>query len=183
MAQLTQGEAAEAESEKLPAFLSEEKIFGLLQKAFYTRGHSKEEIIAYFAEHSGTDDRDAFIKDAFEQKVYNGIPVNGVMCGYQAQPEGLLMWEGNFLTRTSESRFSWALIEGFIEQLIERGEFVEIYQPQLFPSVPQQLSLIEQNTKKSSWRNPAPARGYISPSRRYRKAAIRYCGSRRFSRT
>lgn len=128
--------------------MSEEKIFGLLQKAFYTRGHSKEEIIAFFAEHSGTDDRDAFIKDAFEQKVYNGIPVNGVMCGYQAQPEGLLMWEGNYLTRASESRFSWALIEGFIEQLIERGEFVEIYQPQLFPSVPQQLSLIEQNTER-----------------------------------
>lgn len=146
--QLKQDEATEAESEKLPAFLSEEKIFGLLQKAFYTRGHSKEEIIAYFAEHSGTDERDAFIKDAFEQKVYNGIPVNGVMCGYRAQPEGLLMWEGNYLTRTSESRFSWALIEGFIEQLIERGEFAEVYQPQLFLSVPEQLSLIEQNTKR-----------------------------------
>lgn len=146
--QLKQNEAAEAESEKLPAFLSEEKIFGLLQKAFYTKGHSKDDIHSFFAAHISPDDRDAFIKDAFEQKVYNGIPVDGVMCGYQAQPEGLLMWEGNYLTRTSESRFSWALVEGFIEQLIERGEFGKVYQPQLFPSVPEQLSLIEQNTER-----------------------------------
>ena len=142
--QLTTEAPLQAESDKLPAFLSEEKIFVLLKKANYTRGHNKDEISAYFAAHISEDERDAFVKEAFEQKVYNGIPVDGVMCGYQAQPEGLLMWEGNYLTRTSESRFSWALVEGFIERLIERGEFSENLQASFFPSMAQQQSLIEQ---------------------------------------
>ena len=132
----------QAESEQLPAFLSEEKIFGLLKNATYTRRHNKDDISAH--SHISEDERDAFIKEAFEKMVYTGVLVDGAMCGYQAQPEGLLMWEGNYLTRTSESRFSWALVEGFIEQLIERGEFSENLQASLFSSMVEQQSLIEQ---------------------------------------
>ena len=91
----------QAESDQLPAFLSEEKIFGLLKNATYTRSHNKDDISSYFAAHNSEDERDAFIKEAFEKMVYTGVLVDGVMCGYQAQPEGLLMWEGNYLTRTS----------------------------------------------------------------------------------
>ena len=141
----------QAESDQLPAFLSEEKIFGLLKNATYTRRHNKDEISAYFAAHNSEDERDAFIKEAFEKMVYTGVLVDGVMCGYQAQPEGLLMWEGNYLTRTSESRFSWSAVKGFIEQLIERGEFSENLQASLFSSMVEQQSLIEQaEAEKSS---------------------------------
>ena len=141
----------QAESDQLPAFLSEEKIFGLLKNATYTRSHNKDDISAYFAAHNSEDERDAFIKEAFEKMVYTGVLVDGVMCGYQAQPEGLLMWEGNYLTRTSESRFSWSAVKGFIEQLIERGEFSENLQASLFSSMVEQQSLIEQaEAEKSS---------------------------------
>lgn len=141
----------QAESEQLPAFLSEEKIFGLLKNATYTRSHNKDDISAYFAAHISEDERDAFIKEAFEKMVYTGVLVDGVMCGYQAQPEGLLMWEGNYLTRTSESRFSWSAVKGFIEQLIERDEFSENLQASLFSSMVEQQSLIEQaEAEKSS---------------------------------
>ena len=142
--QLTTESPLQAESDQLPAFLSEEKIFGLLKNATYTRRHNKDEISAYFAAHNSEDERDAFIKEAFEKMVYTGVLVDGVMCGYQAQPEGLLMWEGNYLTRTSESRFSWSAVKGFIEQLIERGEFSENLQASLFSSMVEQQSLIEQ---------------------------------------
>lgn len=141
----------QAESDQLPAFLSEEKIFGLLKNATYTRSHNKDDISAYFAAHISEDERDAFIKEAFEKMVYTGVLVDGVMCGYQAQPEGLLMWEGNYLTRTPESRFSWSAVKGFIEQLIERGEFSENLQASLFSSMVEQQSLIEQaEAEKSS---------------------------------
>ena len=149
--QLTTESSLQAESEQLPAFLSEEKIFGLLKNATYTRSHNKDDISAYFAAHISEDERDAFIKEAFEKMVYTGVLVDGVMCGYQAQPEGLLMWEGNYLTRTSESRFSWSAVKGFIEQLIERGEFSENLQASLFSSMVEQQSLIEQaEAEKSS---------------------------------
>lgn len=136
--QLTTESPLQAESDQLPAFLSEEKIFGLLKNATYTRSHNKDDISAYFAAHNSEDERDAFIKEAFEKMVYTGVLVDGVMCGYQAQPEGLLMWEGNYLTRTSESRFSWSAVNGFIEQLIERDEFSENLQASLFSSMVEQ---------------------------------------------
>lgn len=142
--QLTTEAPLQAESDKLPAFLSEEKIFGLLKNATYTRGHKKDDISAYFAMNISEDERNAFIKEAFEKMVYTGVIVDGAMCGYQAQPEGLLMWEGNYLTRTSESRFSWSAVGGFIEQLIERGEFSESLQASFFSSMLEQQSLIEQ---------------------------------------
>ena len=142
--QLTTESPLQAESDQLPAFLSEEKIFGLLKNATYTRRHNKDEISAYFAAHNSEDERDAFIKEAFEKMVYTGVLVDGVMCGYQAQPEGLLMWEGNYLTRTSESRFSWSAVKGFIEQLIERGEFSENLQASLFSSMVEQQLLLAQ---------------------------------------
>lgn len=149
--QLTTESPLQAESDQLPAFLSEEKIFGLLKNATYTRRHNKDDISSYFAAHNSEDERDAFIKEAFENMVYTGVLVDGVMCGYQAQPEGLLMWEGNYLTRTSESRFSWSAVKGFIEQLIERGEFSENLQASLFSSMVEQQSLIEQaEAEKSS---------------------------------
>ena len=149
--QLTTESPLQAESDQLPAFLSEEKIFGLLKNATYTRRHNKDDISSYFAAHNSEDERDAFIKEAFEKMVYTGVLVDGVMCGYQAQPEGLLMWEGNYLTRTSESRFSWSAVKGFIEQLIERGEFSENLQASLFSSMVEQQSLIEQaEAEKSS---------------------------------
>lgn len=149
--QLTTESPLQAESDQLPAFLSEEKIFGLLKNATYTRSHNKDDISAYFAAHNSEDERDAFIKEAFEKMVYTGVLVDGVMCGYQAQPEGLLMWEGNYLTRTSESRFSWSAVNGFIEQLIERDEFSENLQASLFSSMVEQQSLIEQaEAEKSS---------------------------------
>ena len=80
--QLTTESPLQAESDQLPAFLSEEKIFGLLKNATYTRSHNKDDISAYFAAHNSEDERDAFIKEAFEKMVYTGVLVDGVMCGY-----------------------------------------------------------------------------------------------------
>ena len=134
----------QAESDQLPAFLSEEKIFGLLKNATYTRRHNKDEISAYFAAHNSEDERDAFIKEAFEKMVYTGVLVDGVMCGYQAQPEGLLMWEGAYLSRTSESVFSWKLVAGFTAQLIDKREYY--VNTEIKPFVPmesQQLTLFD----------------------------------------
>ena len=148
--QLTEELPEKAESGKLPAFLMEDRIFGLLQKANYTKRHQKKDIAEYFSAHSEYDERTLFVRDAFEQSVYTGITLDGEMYGYQAQPGGLLMWEGNYLTRTAESLFSWGVVHELIGQLIERGEFVESYQPQLFPTVPEQISLIEQTAKSKA---------------------------------
>lgn len=145
---LTDDTPLEAESEQLPAFLVEERINGLLQNARYMKGHNKDEITAFFASHADVAERMEFLRDSFEEMVYNGILLDGEMYGYQARPEGLLMWEGNYLTRTAESQFSWSLVHDFVEQLIERSEFTELLQGSLFPTENEQLSIIEQASEK-----------------------------------
>ena len=98
------------------------------------KGHNKDEITAFFASHADVAERMEFLRDSFEEMVYNGILLDGEMYGYQARPVGLLMWEGNYLTRTAESQFSWSLVHDFVEQLIERSEFTELLQGSLFPT-------------------------------------------------
>ena len=148
--QLTEELPEKAESGKLPAFLSEKHIFALLQKASYIKLHQKRDIAEYFSAHSEYDERTLFVRDAFERDVFNGVLLDGDMYGYRAQADGMLMWEGNYLTRTAESLFSWSVIQELIGQLIERGEFVESYQPQFFPTVPEQISLVEQTASSNA---------------------------------
>ena len=46
-----------------------------------------------------------------------------VRVGYHAEEDGLLMWEGSYLSRTAESVFSWGVLTEMTESLIERGEY------------------------------------------------------------
>lgn len=43
--------------------------------------------------------------------------------GYYAQEDGLLMWEGSYLSRTSESVFSWQIIAELTAQIIDKREY------------------------------------------------------------
>ena len=49
--------------------------------------------------------------------------MDGVRVGYKPKEDGLLMWEGAYLSRTSESVFSWAVVVGWTAQLIEKKEY------------------------------------------------------------
>ena len=64
------------------------------------------------------------MKKAFNYD-YTELDYGDTRLGYKADESGVLMWEGNFLSRTSEALFSWDLIQSLTADLIEKGEYLD----------------------------------------------------------
>ena len=116
-------EAAEnAGGEMLPAFLDEKRIMAVIANRDDDLKYKKQQIELYFSVHPEAADRAEYLKTAYQDR-YTEILVDGVRVGYKPQSDGLLMWEGAYLSRTSESVFSWELVAAWTAQLIERKEY------------------------------------------------------------
>ena len=66
-----------------------------------------------------------------------------IRVGYHAEQDGLLMWKGGYLSRTSESVFSWSVVTEMTEGLIERGEYKIKLGVQNVPVMAEQLALFD----------------------------------------
>ncbi len=76
------------------------------------------------------------------------------------------MWEGSYLSRTSESVFSWPVITEMTEGLIERGEYKIKLGLQNAPIVAEQLALFDMGGDAPVYEAPADApSGILAPAR------------------
>ena len=130
-----------AGSAELPAFLDTYLIEAILLDDG-GRKHTRQEIFAFFQTNRDIAARTEFLKNSYNDiwvEVLTGT--DKVRVGYHAQQDGLLMWEGSFLSRTSESVFSWAVVTEMTEGLIERGEYKIKLGLQNAPVMAEQMSL------------------------------------------
>lgn len=152
--QLTE-QNSEADSAELPAFLDERLIMAIVANKDDDLKYKKQQIELYFSIHPDETDRAEYLKSAYQDR-YTEILVDGVRVGYKPQADGLLMWEGAYLSRTSESVFSWGVVAGWTAQLIEKKEYfinTKITPPKSYDS--QQLSLFD----FADFNNPAQEDG------------------------
>ena len=108
---------------ELPAFLDTYLIEAILLDDG-GRKHTRQEIFAYFQTNRDIATRTKFLKSSYNDiwvEVLAGA--DKVRVGYHAEKDGLLMWEGSYLSRTAESVFSWGVVTEMTESLIERGEY------------------------------------------------------------
>lgn len=122
----------------LPAFFDTD----LMEAIILDEGGRKvkrQQIFAYFQQHTELDARQEFLKNAYTD-TYVEILVDDARVGYKKQDDGLLMWEGSYLSRISESVFSWGVVTELTVNLMERGEY-RIDLPSL-----QQPTMVEQLT-------------------------------------
>ena len=108
---------------ELPAFLDTYLIEAILLDDG-GRKHTRQEIFAYFQTNRDIATRTEFLKNSYNDiwvEVLAGA--DKVRVGYHAEKDGLLMWEGSYLSRTAESVFSWGVVTEMTESLIERGEY------------------------------------------------------------
>ena len=134
----TDGNAGSAE---LPAFLDEHLIEAILLDDG-GRKHTRQEIFAYFQANRDIATRTEFLKNSYNDiwvEVLAGA--DKVRVGYHAEKDGLLMWEGSYLSRTVESVFSWGVVTEMTENLIERGAYKIKLGLQNAPVVAEQMSL------------------------------------------
>ena len=106
------------------------------------RSHKRQEIFAYFQNHKNLAERTEFLKNSYND-IWVEVVTGGVRTGYHAEKDGLLMWEGSYLSRTSESVFSWSIIAEMTEGLIERGEYKIKLGLQNSPVMAEQLALFD----------------------------------------
>ena len=149
---------------ELPAFLDMHLIeANLLDDG--GRKHKRQEIFEYFQAHKNLAERTEFLKNSYND-IWVEVLTDGVRTGYHAEKDGLLMWEGSYLSRTSESVFSWPVITEMTEGLIERGEYKIKLGLQNAPVMAEQLALFDMGGDAPVYEAPADtATGILAPAR------------------
>ena len=157
-------DTAQQNAAELPAFLDMHLIeANLLDNG--GRKHKRQEIFEYFQAHKSLAERTEFLKNSYND-IWVEVLTDGVRTGYHAEKDGLLMWEGNYLSRTSESVFSWSVITEMTEGLIERGEYKIKLGLQNAPIVAEQLALFDMGGDAPVYEAPADApSGILAPAR------------------
>ena len=164
-------DTAQQNAAELPAFLDMHLIeANLLDNG--GRKHKRQEIFEYFQAHKSLAERTEFLKNSYND-IWVEVLTDGVRTGYHAEKDGLLMWEGNYLSRTSESIFSWSVITEMTEGLIERGEYKIKLGLQNAPIVAEQLALFDMGGDAPVYEAPADApSGILAPARTVPQAVI-----------
>lgn len=129
------------------------------------RSLKRQTIFEYFQNHKSLAERIEFLKNSYND-IWVEVLTDGVRTGYHAEKDGLLMWEGSYLSRTSESVFSWPVITEMTEGLIERGEYKIKLGLQNAPIVAEQLALFDMGGDAPVYEVPADtATGILAPAR------------------
>ena len=157
-------DTAQQNTAELPAFLDMHLIeANLLDDG--GRKHKRQEIFEYFQAHKNLAERTEFLKNSYND-IWVEVLTDGVRTGYHAEKDGLLMWEGSYLSRTSESVFSWSVITEMTEGLIARGEYKIKLGLQNAPIVAEQLALFDMGGDTPVYEAPADApSGILAPAR------------------
>ena len=157
-------DATQQSTVELPAFLDIHLIeANLLDDG--GRKHKRQEIFEYFQAHKNLAERTEFLKNSYND-IWVEVLTDGVRTGYHAEKDGLLMWEGSYLSRTSESVFSWSVITEMTEGLIECGEYKIKLGLQNAPIVAEQLALFDMGGDAQVYEAPADApSGILAPAR------------------
>lgn len=69
-------------------------------------------------------DRIRYIRDAYKPVFVEMLDENDHRMGFYAQPQGLLVWEGGFPNRTSDSLLTWHGVVRELDTLIETGQLI-----------------------------------------------------------
>lgn len=138
------------------------------------RKHTRQEIFAYFQANRDITARTEFLKNSYNDiwvEVLAGA--DKVRVGYHAQQNGLLMWEGSYLSRTAESVFSWGVVTEMTENLIERGAYKIKLGLQNAPVMAEQMSLFGMGGGTAVYEVPETQRtGELFPTRPVPQAVI-----------
>ena len=149
-----------AGGDELPALLDEKQIMAVIANKDDDLKYKKQQIELFFSVHPDEQERAEYLKSAYQDR-FTEIIADGQRLGYRPQENGLLMWEGAYLSRTKESVFSWDLVAGWTARLIDKKEyFIQTDTPRLPTQEGQQMSLFD----FAAFQQPARTEGAAQPS-------------------
>ena len=158
--QLTEESAG---GEELPALLDEKQIMAVIANKDDDLKYKKQQIELFFSVHTDQRERAEYLKSAYQDR-YTEIIADGQRLGCKPQEDGLLMWEGSYLSRTKESVFSWDLVAGWTAQLIDKKEyFIQTDIRQLPTQESQQMTLFDFSSFGSSTPSEGEQQRFLFP--------------------
>lgn len=129
-----------SEDKSFPFFGKDEDIKSLLLSTPHLKA-DKREIRAFFETHEDKKERTEYIKGIFNHEYTEVTLEDGRRVGYKTYQNVLHMWEGSYLSRTSQSYFDWGVIAGYFEGMRLLGELKDTMNP--LPTVEGQLTFME----------------------------------------
>ena len=135
---------ADLQVTELPPFLSEPLIRAIILDD-QGRKKSQQEINQFFRNSKDTQEKIEYMKNAYSD-TFVELLIDKERIGYRKQPDGLLMWEGSYLSRTSESVFSWGVVTEFFEGYMEKGSHSLAFGAETMPNQAEQLDIFSMPT-------------------------------------
>ena len=135
---------ADLQVTELPPFLSEPLIRAIILDD-QGRNKSRQAINQFFRNTKDTQEKIEYMKNAYSD-TFTELIVDNERIGYRKQPDGLLMWEGSYLSKTSESVFSWGMVTEFFESYTEKGSHSLSFGAETMPNQAEQLDLFSMPT-------------------------------------
>lgn len=110
-------------TDELPLFTDKDLIPEILKNPNDRLTHRKEFLVKEFSKL--TDEE----KPRYVSTLYGGkgeeFEINGTTVGYMQVKDGLLLYEGNYKSRTKESVFSWSVVAELMQNLIDEGKYLD----------------------------------------------------------
>ena len=113
-------------SEKpLPAPLKDTLMLALRHGDYLHK--SKKDIVSFLLSDASDEKKTEYIKGAYNMGLYGEFyrPGTTEHIGYHAEKDGLLVYQGNYPSRTHEIKFTWDTAAKLIEALINDGIYLE----------------------------------------------------------
>ena len=137
-------EPAAAESEESPSAFSlpefPAELLPSLLKADTTSRASNADILSFFSKTPLLIDRLRYIRESYKVVFTELLLDDDTRVGFYKESNGLLVWQGSYLTRSAESHLSWHSVTAAISALVDNHELIAAIDPKKAISQDEQLS-------------------------------------------
>ena len=137
-------EPAAAESEPSPSAFSlpefPAELLPSLLKADTTSRASNAEILSFFSKTPLLIDRLRYIRESYKVVFTELLLEDDTRVGFYKESNGLLVWQGSYLTRSAESHLSWHSVTAAISALVDNHELIAAIDPKKAVNQDEQLS-------------------------------------------
>ena len=137
-------EPAAAESEESPSAFSlpefPAELLPSLLKADTTSRASNADILSFFSKTPLLIDRLRYIRESYKVVFTELLLEDDTRVGFYKESNGLLVWQGSYLTRSAESHLSWHSVTAAISALVDNHELIAAIDPKKAVSQDEQLS-------------------------------------------
>lgn len=135
---------AKAESEQSPsAFALPEFPPTLLPQLLASETSSRAsnaEYLTFYNKNPLLIDRLRFVRESYKDIFTELLLADDTRVGFHRQDNGLLVWQGAYLTRSAETLLPWRAVANALNDLIEQHELIAAIDPKKLPQVEEQLS-------------------------------------------